>query len=121
MSTYSIHSPVHGRTTATAARDAGIAAAIAVGLVILLVVIAFLATAPATTSSVRHIGHGAISATTGDTGSAGVQVVSNGAVPRPSASGTQPTRAWRETLRGRALGAGRAPASALLRPTATGQ
>ena len=120
MSTYSIHSPISRRrpSESTVALRTSTVAIIAVCVMAALIAVAFLAAAPATTTQVKHIGHAAMIASASD---GTILVASNGAVPAPAAKTATHVRPWRETLHGRAMGIGRAPASVLLRPTVSGQ
>jgi len=68
--------------------------------------------------TVHHqIGHAAAVGTSG-TASAGT---AEAATAKVAAADSPNVRPWRERLRGRALGAGKAPASALLRPSVAQQ
>jgi hypothetical protein len=101
MSTYSIHSPIHTRRAGArgAAQHAGTAIVIAVCVLAIVIGLAFLAAATTTSINVKHLGHATAVTAADDT----IVVASNNAIPHPAVSGTVPTRAWRETLHGRAL------------------
>jgi len=64
----------------------------------------------------HHIGHATAAGAAGT-----VSTRADQAVTAKVAAASTNTRPWRETLRGRAFGAGRAPASALLRPSVARQ
>ena len=118
MSTYSIHRPFahhHARAADSAARQTTVTVVIAVCLVAAIIALALLATGSISTAQVRHIGHGAVAVTSGGA----TVVAASTTLPTPTASGTVPTRSWRETLHGRALAVGKAPVSAIARPTSS--
>jgi len=124
MSTYSIHSPISARRPggSSVALRTSTAVVIAVCVLAALVAIAAVAATPTTSISVKHLGHAAAIAVTGDKAATeSVVVTSNGAASAPAVKAATPVRPWRETLHGRALVLTRSAAPALASPTGSGQ
>jgi hypothetical protein len=119
MSTYTIHSPISSRPAgrSSAAPYSSTVVAIAVCVMAALIAVAFLAAVPATSTHVKHVGHGAVMAATGQAGTA---VASSDAAPVAAGKAATPVRPWRQTLHGRALVLSRSSGPAPANTVATG-
>lgn len=94
------------------ATAASIVGCVLVAVLIGLALTALISSGPAAT--VHHqIGHAAVVGATGSVSAGTAQ----GATAKVAAASKTNVRPWRETLHGRALGAGKAPAAALLPPS----